>query len=236
LCGRKFLETFVEHWPCKILVYYESLPDFKHEKVEYRNLFDVHGLTSFLTLIQDKPMCKGNLAEGYNYNFDIWKFCRKSFAQFDALNHKGKVIWLDSDIETHKDVTVEWIDNLFEDTGLVFLGREGFHTETGFIGFNTEVPDFERFLSKYVNVYRHGIIFSLKKWHDCEAFDWARSFKQVKEKNLSPNWKFEIDSLDVFGNSVLSEYMTHHKGIRKFGVQKLFNPNEVTRSVQSPSP
>lgn len=232
LYGKKFLETFVENWPCRLIVYYEDLPDFKHEKIEYRNLFDIQPLKSFLSLLQGKPMCMGNLQEGYNYNFDIWKFCRKSFAQFDALqNYDGRVIWLDADIETLRPVPEEWVNLLFEDAGLVFLGRKGFHTETGFVGFDTQAEGFKDFLRKYIDCYRRGIIFSLARWHDCEAFDWAREFNFVKANNLSPHWKKNVDSLDVFGSSVLSEYMIHFKGNRK--LEKAFN--EADRPISNPA-
>ena len=217
LYGKKFLESFVKFWTCKVIVYYESLPDFVHEKVEYKNLFELRELTTFLTLIQDKPMCKGDLEGGHNYNFDIWKFCRKSFVQFDALKeHKGKVLWLDADIETNKPVTEEWVDGLFDDAGLSYLGRDGFHCESGYVGFNTETAGFSDFLKKYEDCYRRGIIFTLDRWHDCKALDWAIAFNKVKVKNLSPFWK-KGDDLHVWEKTVLQEYMIHNKGARKYG-------------------
>lgn len=218
LYGKKFLESFVEYWPCKVIVYYEDLPDFVHEKVEYKNLLNIPDLVTFLTLIQDRPICKGQFAEGYNYNFDIWKFCRKSFAQFDALkDNKGKVIWLDADIITHKPITEEWIDEIFGDAGLVHLGREGFYCESGFVGFDADSAGFEEFLSKYVDCYRRGIIFTLKGWHDCYAVDWAIKQSGIKTNNLSSWWTPDQD-LHVFSHSVLSEFMVHNKGRRKYGL------------------
>lgn len=217
--GKNFLESFVKFWPCKVIVYYESLPDFQHEKVEYKNLFDLVDLKNFLTIgprLVGEHAFKGDLEGGYNYNFDAWKFCRKSFVQFDALKeHKGKVLWLDADTVTKNKVDAGWIDGIYEDAGLVVLDRPGFHCESGFLGFDNTKPGFDDFLQKYIDVYRKGIIFTLERWHDCAAIDWARSFKHVKEKNLSPNWK-RGDSLDVFGSSILSERMIHLKGNRKY--------------------
>lgn len=224
--GKKFLETFVKHWPCKVVVYYESLPDFVHNKVEYKNLLGLKDLVAFLTIIQDRPVCKGDLEEGYNYNFDIWKFCRKSFAQFDALKeHKGKVIWLDADVETLKPITQEWIDELYGSTGLVFLGRNGFYTETGFLGFDTEREGFQDFLGKYIDCYRRGKIFTLPGWHDCYAIDWAIKESGVKINNLTPDWKKGKDDLNVWKKSVLQPYLIHHKGHRKYGQAKNFKPD-----------
>jgi hypothetical protein len=161
-------------------------------------------------------MCKGDLEGGYDYNFDIWKFCRKSFCQFDALkNYKGKVLWLDADTVTTKRVSEKFIDEIFDGAGLAFLGRDGFYTETGFIGFDTQSDGFSDFLQKYEDCYRKGKIFTLKRWHDCEAFDWARSFKHVSENNLSKDWKLG-SRLDVFERSILGKAMVHNKGQRKF--------------------
>jgi hypothetical protein len=225
LYGKNFLESFVKFWPCKVIVYYESLPDFQHEKVEYKNLFDLVDLKNFLTIgprLVGEHAFKGDLEGGYNYNFDAWKFCRKSFVQFDALkNHQGKVLWLDADTVTRKKVTKGWIDGIYSDAGLVVLDRAGFHCESGFVGFDTEAPGFGDFLAKYIEVYRKGVLFTLERWHDCAAIDWARAFKLVKEKNLSPFWKAG-DDLSVWDKSVLQEVMTHNKGARKYGVEKVW--------------
>jgi hypothetical protein len=218
LYGKRFLETFVEHWPCNIVVYYEELPDFKHEKVTYKPLMEVFGMKAFLSYC-DKDVFKGQTSFGYNYNFDARKFSFKVFAQFDALkNNKGKVIWLDADTITKKPVTEEFINGLFGELGqeacLSFLGRRGFHCESGFVGFDTDHPDFEEFFERYENCYRRGQIFKLERWHDCEALQWAIDQSGVNVNNLSPFWKTG-DDLDVMPKTVLGEYLTHFKGRQK---------------------
>ena len=218
LYGKRFLESFVKTWPCEVLVYHEGQPDFEHEKIIYKPLMEVFGCEAFLKYCDQNKIFQGFTPVGYNYNFDAKKFCRKVFAQFDALqNHKEKVIWLDADSVTLKPITEEFIDDLYGDAGLVYLGREGFHCESGFLGFDTERDGFGDFLAKYTECYRKGIIFTLERWHDCQALDWARSFALVKEKNLSPNWKVG-DDLDVMQTTVLSEYIQHFKGNLKRAV------------------
>lgn len=214
--GEQFLEKAVKFWPTPLVVYYEVRPDFIHDKVTYKNLFEIKELVTFLGYMQDKPVCRGQLEEGYNYNFDAWKFCRKSFAQFDALrNYKGKVFWLDADIEFKEPITEKFLEGLFDGKTLACLWREGFYTETGFIGFDTEGEKFQEFLTDYENVYRKGKLFTLERWHDCMAFDYAVKSSGVPFKNLSKFYKKNETTLDVLSQSVLRKYMKHHKGPNK---------------------
>lgn len=222
LYGKRFLESFVENWPCKVIVYHEGQPDFQHEKVIYKPLDDVFGYQAFIQYCNRNPVFSGQTPMGYNYNYDAAKFCKKVFAQFDALkNNKGKAIWLDGDTFTKEPVTEEWVNDLFDDTAVSYLARAGFHCESGYVGFDTAHREFQEFFERYENVYRRGHIFKLKRWHDCEALDWAIAQSNVKVKNLSeffkipPDRKMDLEDLDVFGKSVLGQKMEHLKGSRK---------------------
>jgi hypothetical protein len=216
--GRNCLESFVKYWPGKLVVYYESPPDFEHEKIEYRNFFEIGPVPAFYTYLKSIPGTNGLVDGGYDYNKNAWKFTRKIFAQWDVLkDHKGKVFWLDADVETTKPITEEWLESLFDGKALSYLGRSKFYTETGFLGFDTEHKDFPEFLDRYINCLRKGIFLTLERWHDCEIFDWARV--NTSGNNLSPFFKVKremtLEELDVFARSVLGEYMTHYKGRRK---------------------
>lgn len=215
LYGKRFLETFVEFWPCDIVVYYEELPDFQHKKVIYKPLMEVFGIKAFLTYCDRDARFRGKTVFGYNYNLDARKFCHKVFAQFDAMkNNLGKVIWLDADMVTKKEVTKEFIESLFDSQALCILGREGFYLESGFVGFDVGHPDFDLLFDRYENCYRRGQIFKLDRWHDCEALEWAIAQSGIKVSNLSPFWKIK-DDLDVMPKTVLGEYLTHFKGNQK---------------------
>jgi hypothetical protein len=227
--AKRMLESVIENWPGKIIVYTESPIDLKHEKIEERSFFDISGVEAFYQYLKNVPLAHGKTENGYNYNYDAWKFTRKVFAQYDVLKeHKGKAFWLDADCVVTRVIDEQQLSALVEDFGLTYLGRQGFYTETGLIGFNTESEGFDQFLDKYIGCLRKGTLFTLRRWHDCEAFDWARSFKHCKENNLSP-W-FDLskmphnasgkaimtsEQLDVIARSVLGQYITHHKGPRK---------------------
>ena len=229
--GKRFLEQAIVNWPSKIIVYYEAKPDLIHEKIEYRDLFGVSELRTFLFYLQDKPLTHGKLPDGYNYNYDTWKFCRKSFVQFDVLKEtEEKVFWLDADIEFKKPISEDFLESLFLETRggkqkprtLTCLWREGFHTETGFIGFDPKGVGFKEFLEEYMNVYRKGTLFTLPRWHDCAAFDHAVEKSGVPFKNLSKFYVKNKTPLDVMSLSVLGPYCDHLKGDRKYGVEKIY--------------
>lgn len=220
LYAKRMLESCV-NWPSKIIAYVESdveLPEW----IEKRSFFGIEGVMNFYQNIKHVPACHGRTRDGYNYNFDVWKFSRKMFAQWDVLkNHQGKVFWLDADIIVEKPVTEDFLVSLFDNQGLCFLEREGLYTETGFVGFDTEDGKFKDFLRYYMGFLRHGWFMRHPRWHDCEAFDFARRNSGISGNNLSPFFRIpkdrqmSLEDLDVFSKSVLGEYLTHHKGGRK---------------------
>jgi hypothetical protein len=133
------------------------------------------------------------------------------------------LIWLDSDTFTFKKVEVSFLNSLTnEDSYLTYLGRDhlNFHSETGFMIFNTNNKFHEIFWDKMMKMYDEGELFKEKEWHDCWIFDIVR--KEL-EKKLLKNIDISLlglqkrysDDFHVFDNSVLGEYMVHFKGVRK---------------------
>ena len=168
--GKNFLKH-AHHFPGKILVYTEAPLGLDSDKIEERNLFTIQGISGFLSNIKNVPLAHGITERGHNYNFNVWKFCRKMFCQFEAFKEGGKVFWLDADLEFKKDIPEEFLDDLLGGEPLVVLDRIGFHSETGFVGFDTEHDDFNDIAIRYMDSLRKGIIFQLERWHDCEALD-----------------------------------------------------------------
>lgn len=216
--GLNFLES-IDNWPGKIICYLESPIKFEHPKLEKRDFFDVPDVSAFLSNIENHPNCKGMVNGRYDYNFNLWKFCRKMFCQFDAFNEGGKMFWLDADLELIKPIPEKWLEDMFDDEHLIFLGRKDFYSEAGFVGFDTDHMAFDRFKERYIDTLKKGIIFNLKQWHDCAAFDYAR---EAMGKDLSPFWVKGKDDLHVFPKTILNQYMVHRKGAMK---------NEISRPI-----
>lgn len=210
LYGRRCLETFVKHWPCKIVVFYEQKPDFEHEKIEYRDLYSIPLIKQFLDKIST-PEFEGILNNQYDYRYNAHKFCRKVFAQDAVFDEDSAVFWLDADSVTLEDVPEEFLEVLIAGVPFTYYGRSKTYTETGFIGFNTVHPNFFGFRQKYLDYFLSGEIFTqLKGWHDCIAFDYAR--QGIIGRNLSPNGH---GMEHVMASGPTAEYWTHLKGPRR---------------------
>jgi len=214
--GKRMLESAIEFFDGDIVAYSEDFddwtPDLHHEKISYRPLQEVYGYENFMDYCSRAHVFSGQTPFGYDYNHDAVKFSKKVFAQFDAFTlEKEKVIWVDADSVIQKKVDFDFFDG----KALFHLGREGFYTESGVVGFDVVHKDFKAFKEEYVKVYQKGLIFTLPRWHDCEAFDYAVMQSGIKTNNLSEYWK-PGDDLDVLPSTVLGEYVNHYKGNLKW--------------------
>jgi hypothetical protein len=213
--GRRLLEGLAEFFPGKTVSYYEEKPDLEHEKIEHRDLFQIPGLKEFLEKIKRHPGTDGRGRDGrYDYRYNASGFCRKVFAQDSVFDEDRFVFWFDSDCVVKKPIPEDFLESLLGGTALCFLGRSGdqSYTETGFIGFDTKHPDFQKFRSRYLSYFTTGKIFSqLKGWHDCIAFDYAR--QGIEGKNLTPGGH---GVGHVLPDSKMGQYLVHLKGPRKF--------------------
>lgn len=192
-----------------MVAYYESPVEI--DGVDCRNLFDIPKVTAFLERLKRHPGADGTGPEKYNFRYDCNKFCRKVFAQDAVFDEDEYVFWVDADTIVKKPVPEKFLKGLFNGQALLFLGRNTY-TETGFVGFHTKHPDFQKFRENYLSYFLTGKILSqLKGWHDCIAFDHAR--QGVSGTNITPKG-MHYD--EVMPSSVLGEYFDHLKGNRKF--------------------
>lgn len=199
--AKAFLESYVKYWPMKLVVFYEERPDFNHPLIEYRNFYDIPE-TDILEKI-------GRTAHTPNdYRFNAYKFSRKVFAQNALFDETDKLFWIDADCICLSEMKEGFLENLLKEVPFCYLGRQNY-TETGFLGFNTQHPDFGKFRSRYVTQYTEGRIFRQKEWHDCIAFDVARA--GIKGKSLTKGGPME----HVFISSPLAPYLDHLKGLKR---------------------
>lgn len=205
--GIKCLEGLVKHFPGKIVAYVEG--EFAMDVVEVKDFFCIQGVNEYLEKIKRTSGSDGLTPAGYDYRFDTGKFCRKVFAQDDAFNMDAEVFWFDADCVIFRDMPAEFLSGLIGGVPFAYLGRQTY-TETGFVGFNTAHERFKDFRAKYLSCFLSGRIFSLKEWHDCYAFDYAR--QGIKGNDLSPGAK---GVEHVLLKSVLSKYMDHTKGPKR---------------------
>jgi len=209
--GEKFLKSYKQHCDLPLTVYYEIKRSFpKANRIEYRDMYEVPNLQEYLSI----QGLKENMGHGEDWRFNIFKFCRKAFIQFDELKMGGKFAWMDADVEFKTKADEAFIKNTVKDTYIAYLGREGFHCCTSFVGFNTDHEDHPRFLKAFEDIYLSGGVFKLQEWHDAYVFQHLLNETGVKAKNLCQNIRMAAGSRNVF--DMVFKFGRHKKGNRKF--------------------
>lgn len=215
--AKEGVESFCKYWPGKVIAYFEDdPPDYEHEKLIYRNLYEQPDLAKVLAWCKKNPVLQGEMPGGhYNYHFNIYKFVRHVFAiSHSALRDERYVFWLDADVRIQKEVPVKFLEDMFkDDVYTVHLGRNKTHTESGFQGFDTSNLVNNRFMMMWKDMYLNGAVLALPYgWHDCWSYDYLLRTVFPKTNNLTP----EINgSGPTFSRSPLAEYMIHLKGAWK---------------------
>lgn len=230
--GQDFIRTWRRHWPksVRLVIYCDDDTDaidlpIGDDDISWTFTANVAHHDEWMARIAPFPLMRGDLGDGkYSIQFDA-RQARKAFIEAHAVEQfGGKVFWIDADVITHSDVPPDFLDQVLPDDKLgCFLGRSHMYTESGFIGFNAEHPACPLFMKGYRNVFLSGAVFCLAGWHDCWAFDMARSGMPPKffndlAKDLPPN------TMHPFINSVCGAYMDHRKGPRK---QSRSSPDEL---------
>jgi hypothetical protein len=219
------IESFKKFWPSdvKLVVYYEGT----HLRDDWKPISEIEHLDNWMRAIAPFQLMSGKLQGEYDINFDA-RMCRKVFIQLHAAKEfGGKVFWMDADVITHEKVTHKFLDEVLPDDKLCcYLGRDWnnghrhAHTESGFIGFNTQHPQCDGFLAFYRDVVMSGYIFAQPGWHDCFAFDIARKHV-IQAKPSAKGWFLDHAAhlragvMHPFINSILGSCLDHRKGNRK---------------------
>ena len=213
--ARAGLESFVKHWPGKIVVYYEQTrPEFDDPKIEWRNLFDDQDCVALCAWTMSVPFLCGDMPDGaFNYHYNLHKFGRKGFAILDSLaRDKGHVFWFDADTMMLKDIPQHFLADMLDGVYTCYLGREDApHSETGFVGWNTGDPANDLFVKAWRSMYVDKTVLALPGFHDCWSYDHLVRNLDVTANNLTP----DAVGADVFPQSPIGEYAVHHKGPAK---------------------
>jgi len=207
LYGKTFLESYTDHHDKPIIVYYEGQqPDFSHPLVSYKDLLKVEGLGEFLYGAKIFPAFHGNLwaEKKRNYRYDVYKFCRKSFAQIDAAaTNDDWLFWIDADVEFTGHLNFP-----YGPAFMYYLGRPGWHSCASFVGWNLKHELSGEFWKRYWMLYMTGTVFCLPEWHDSFILDWLRTQIGFESVNLAAGIQMDDGPENVF-DKVFP--MAHHK-------------------------
>jgi hypothetical protein len=218
--GRRMAQSFVDRWPAEcqpLIVYAENFePDV--EGIEVRRL--PGWLAEFKALWKDRPSANGYHGGRYTYTHDAVKFAHKVAALTDCgegLND-GVLIWLDADVYTHSDVTIEWLEKLFpEPAYIAWLDRERSHPECGFVMYRCSHPYHATFMERFRSIYTSGNVLKLAETHDSYVLQHLVTVK-VANRKIPPPASLSGAARRTshpFVNGPIGEVADHLKGPRK---------------------
>ena len=212
--GKDLFQSYKKYWPksLPLNLYTESFENFPTEKqLKKINLIETGG-SEYNNFINDKTIWRRTK-----------KFAHKAFAIIHALENtsSGFLIWIDADVVTKKDISIEWLLSICPDDCLTAhlglnqynkkLDKTVYGAETGFFVINCNHPDRQKFINEYKRSYIEKDFEGLRKPFDAEVF--ARTIKKIDSnyRELSP----DLNLLGPFRKSILAEYMYHYKAKHK---------------------
>ena len=214
---KRNIESWRKHLDAEIVVYHEDdAPEMVG--IEWRQWEDIPGAVEFIGQALEFPPACGRFGARYDYNYDAAKFSRKVFAQLDAAEESGDyLIWLDADVEVHRDIDEPLIQELLGGLAMARYERPGYHTETGVVIY--DLRQCWAFFEAWQTLYENRRVYCLPKgWHDCWTLDFVVSQLGMATSNLTRGGRDYStgQALDVVPDSVLGAYLRHDKGMRKY--------------------
>lgn len=222
LYGRRFAETFATQWPRDVALWcYTEAHAAIPLRAKQFDLLQIDECRDFLErhyhhdsargLVPAPCWRKAHVAKGYSFRTDAYKFCRKAFALRDAVRRLGVglIAWIDADVITHSPVPADWLEQVVGDADGAYLGREGTHSECGFVALR--LPQASPIAHELAEGYATDAVFGLPEWHDSYVFDRVREdHPEIKMRDLTPGLRGHVWPL-----SPLARCTEHLKGDRK---------------------
>lgn len=230
--GRAMAATFCRHWPDDVPLWFyteEFDPGGELPVSRFIDLYDAAPwLLEFKARHRDQRYNGG--PGGRDYRRDAVRFSHKVAAIGAAADDAecDVLIWMDADIVTHAQVTLEWLEGLFPTPATVaWLDRERTYPECGFLMFR--MPDARPVINEVVAMYRAGALFQLPEWHDSYVIQHVVNKSGVAVQSLSgPEGRKHIGH--PFANSPVAACMDHLKGeVRKLNGRSLRQDIKVAR-------
>lgn len=237
----RMVSSFLKNWPeeVNLNLYYDAPANFP-KSPRLRTFPHNHpDLYAFKTNHRSRKW-RGWAEAGYNYRYDVVKFCHKPFAIWDFMCNTAYgsaadwVMWLDADTFTHTKVTQEALQRMIPDGDFHYLGRTWKYSECGWMMFH---PVRARpLITGVVDLYRSGRFRNEREWHDSWLFDVVRARLEkegtLKAVSLSKHLTREKGGGHPLINTFLGDYFDHLKGPRKATGQP--RPGDLQRYSDNP--
>lgn len=208
--GKHMLSSWLKYWPKEfsITVYSEDKLPIRNSRIK---VIDLNTMGEEYEKIQQEKMKLANR---------IKTFAKKAWPIMKNLEKdSGKLIWIDADVITDDDITIDWLDSLIEsDDFSCHIGvpqGQYYSVETGFFIINLENKFKNEFLNEYRRIYYTRDFSNLHKPYDGDIF--GKVIRHLKCKNDFKYSELNVNyetSLSPF-NSIFENKMKHFKAKRK---------------------
>lgn len=208
--GKHMLLSWLKYWPKEfsITVYSEDKLPIRNSRIK---VIDLNTMGEEYEKIQQEKMKLANRTK---------TFAKKAWPIMKNLEKdSGKLIWIDADVITDDDITIDWLDSLIEsDDFSCHIGvpqGQYYSVETGFFIINLENKFKNEFLNEYRRIYYTRDFSNLHKPYDGDIF--GKVIRHLKCKNDFKYSELNVNyetSLSPF-NSIFENKMKHFKAKRK---------------------
>lgn len=209
--GKDCIESFLKFWPKEISIelWAENfIPDIKDSRLIVKDWNAINPrFDNFVSLIESKTSNPKILGRK--------KFWMKGHVVLSAMEEcdSDVFIWLDSDVITHKEIPLSYIEKLIPENYLAVdipAGGKGKdkEAETGFFGLNMRHPMSDKVISYYRKCHTTEDILSVVR--NLETAVWWNAVEGQREKGALVNHLHTSkDHLMPFMYTELAEYMRH---------------------------
>lgn len=212
LIGRDCIESFLNFWPeeTKLELWAENfVPDIEHPRLIVKDWNKINPrFDNFVKLIESITTNPKVMSRK--------KFWMKGHVVLSALeeNVSDIFIWLDSDVITHKNITLSYLENLCSvdtlSTVIPAGGKaKGKEIESGFFMINTKHQDFLYFLEFYKECHTTKKILEMNRYLETSVFWNGLQFLEINNKTKNNYLKIQKDIRVPFMYTELAEYMRH---------------------------
>jgi len=210
-------------WPnSENILLYHQLPKIDtsfSSRVQWIDLYEnCPELLVFADKWKDDLRANGKGGKKNSFRQNAIKFCHKTFAIWHAARQQknGWLIWLDCDAVLLKEIDSKFITKVCPDDKCIsYIGRKGKYSECGFVGYNLDKPETQKFLELWENFYLSGEFINHRETHDSWTFDHIRtSFDNHADLFVDLNAASTTDK-NPFANSLIGTHIAHAKGSDK---------------------
>lgn len=215
--GKKFAESFTEHWDPSIELSVTVDKDLPFDRAHQVKLQEVDDYNTFVERWKAEPVEPPVPPNGkWTFYWDALKWMPQAITPKTTLAANPHwvdgdiLIWTDADSLFHSNVNEEWVEKVLDNHEAATLQRNNTHSEIGFFAVRLNEKT-RKAMDRFGDLFVSYDIFKWKEWHSAYAWDIAIKEYDVKVKNLNPSGA----PGHVFPKSILAEKIVHNKGERK---------------------